>query len=207
MKYLKLFENFEDIDKICDEYGILGYTINTDGSIDVDGDVNLSGVWLTKLPIKFNHVSGDFKCNDNLLDTLDGSPKSVGGDFDCDDNDLTTLEGSPKSVGGNFDCSWNKLTTLEGSPKSTGGSFYCSYNKILTFEGAPNHVGAFYCSGNPIENIWDLFKDYSKVELLNDLDPIRGKDILMDRFNTFLSMIGKDEVENVKGLKGYNCIN
>jgi len=40
--------------------------------------------------------------------------------------------------------------------------------------------------------------------LLNDLDPIRGEDILMDRLNTFLSMIGLDEVESVKG---YNCIN
>jgi len=40
--------------------------------------------------------------------------------------------------------------------------------------------------------------------LLNDLDAIRDGDILMDRFNTFLSMIGKEEVERVKG---YNCIN
>ncbi len=39
MKYLKLFESFEDIDKICKKYSIKNYTINTDGSIDVDGDM------------------------------------------------------------------------------------------------------------------------------------------------------------------------
>ena len=115
---------------------------------------------------------------------------------------LKKLEGSPKSVGGDFDCKFNNLTTLEGSPKSVGGNFSCEDNKILTFEGAPNHVGGdFLCNGNPIYNIWDLFRDYTKVELLNDLDPIRDEDILMDRFNTFLSMIGKDEVENVDGYK------
>jgi len=184
MKYLKLFENFEDIHKICKEYDIKNYTINTDGSIDVDGSVYLCNYeGLTKLPLKFNNVSGH---------------------FNCDHNNLTTLGGSPKSVGGDFYCNFNNLTSLEGSPKSVGGYFNCRYNKILTFEGAPNNVGYFNCSDTPIFNIWYLFKDYSKVELLNDLDPIRGNDILMDRFNTFLSMIGLDEVESVEG---YNCIN
>jgi len=205
MKYLKLFENFEDIHKICREYGIKNYTINTDGSIDVDGNVNLSEMGLTKLPLKFNHVSGYFDCHHNKLTTLEGSPKSVGGYFNCSYNKLTKLDGSPERVDCDFYCSGNNLTTLEGSPKSVGGFFNCNNNEISTFEGAPNNVGiGFYCYDNPIENIWGLFEDYSKVELLNDLDPIRGKDLLMDRFNTFLSMIGKDEVENVEG---YNCIN
>ena len=71
-------------------------------------------------------------------------------------------------------------------------------------EQNPKYMTKKQYGDNPIKNIWDLFQDYSKVELLNDLDPIRGKDLLMDRFNTFLSMIGKDEVESVEG---YNCIN
>jgi len=147
----------------------------------------------------------DFYCDNNKLTSLEGGPKSVGRDFYCSENNLTTLLGSPKSVGRDFDCRENNLTTLEGSPKSVVRDFNCRYNKILTFEGAPNHVGGdFLCNGNPIYNIWDLFRDYTKVELLNDLDPIRDEDILMDRFNTFLSMIGKDEVESVKG---YNYIN
>ena len=226
MEYLKLFDDFEDIRKICRKYCILNYTINTDGTIDVDADVHLSRRGLTKLPLKFNHVSGNFWCGENELTTLEGSPQSVGGGFYCHNNQLTTLEFSPKSVVGDFWCIENDLTTLEGSPKSLNSDFYCSNNnlttlmggpksvvghftcldnKILTFEGAPNHVGRdFICDNNPIFNIWKLFRDYSKVELLNDLDPIRDGDILMDRFNTFLNMIGKDEVESVDG---YNCIN
>ena len=39
MKHLKLFENFEDIESICKKYNITNYTINVDGSIDVNGNV------------------------------------------------------------------------------------------------------------------------------------------------------------------------
>mgnify|MGYP000489434140 CR=1 FL=1 len=35
MRYLRLFESFEDIDEICRKYIIRNYTINLDGSIDV----------------------------------------------------------------------------------------------------------------------------------------------------------------------------
>ena len=53
MKYLKLFESFNDIDSICKRYGIENYTINEDGSIDVDGNVSLSSQGLTELPLRF----------------------------------------------------------------------------------------------------------------------------------------------------------
>ena len=39
MRYLKLFESFENIDKICKQYNIENYTINPDGTIDVDDNV------------------------------------------------------------------------------------------------------------------------------------------------------------------------
>jgi len=120
----------KDIHKICKKYGIKNYIINGDGSIDVDGDVDLSNKGLTKLPLKFNNVSGYFDCGFNKLESLEGAPQSLGGYFDCSYNRLTTLEGGPKSVGGHFYCSWNKLTKLEGAPQSVGGYFFCSYNPI-----------------------------------------------------------------------------
>jgi hypothetical protein len=99
----------EEIHRICEEYGIKNYTINVDGSIDVDGDVDLWSRGLSELPVKFNNVSGYFNCSWN---------------------DLTTLEGCPKSVGGNFNCSWNNLTTLDFAPKLLGGRFMCFSNPI-----------------------------------------------------------------------------
>ena len=55
------------ISLICEKYGITNYTINGDGSIDVDGDVNFYSKGLTELPLTFNKVSGYFSCANNQL--------------------------------------------------------------------------------------------------------------------------------------------
>src|SRR5574343_1878259 len=97
MKYLRLFESFEDIDKICKQYNISNYTINPDGSsIDVNDCVDLNQENLTKLPLKFNKVNGWFDCDDNKLTSLEGSPIEVNGDFYCNYNNLTSFEFVPK---------------------------------------------------------------------------------------------------------------
>jgi hypothetical protein len=161
MKYLKKWKLFESINKdeihdICKKYDITNYTINSDGTIDVDGDVDLSIKGLTKLPLRFNDVSGSFYCRYNKLTSLEGAPKSVGDFFSCENNKLTSLEGAPGSVGGGFDCSNNQLTSLEGAPQSVGGGFYCRYNKLTSLEGAPQSVGGeFYCKNNKIMSLKD----------------------------------------------------
>jgi hypothetical protein len=148
MNYLRSFN--ESIHSICKEYNITNYTINDDGSIDVDGSVSLYDFRLTKLPLKFRNVSGNFYCHNNQLTSLECAPTSVGGDFYCYNNLLTNLEGAPTSVGGNFYCYNNQLTSLEGAPRSIGGSF-------------------FLCSYNPIYKWWLKIKDKEKLEVFIDL--------------------------------------
>ena len=181
MKYLRLFESFEDIDEICKKYGIENYTINPDRSIDTN-DVYLSIKGLSKLPLKFNKVNGFFTCIWNYL---------------------TSLEGSPIEVNGNFYCHGNKLESFEFSPKIIRGQFDCSCNNIKTFEYFPSYVKSYFgCYGNPIYYVWKLFEDLTKIELLNDFDIFRDEDtdkpaIIMDRLNDFLLTIGEDPVEKV----------
>ena len=92
------------IEELCIKWNIENYTINDDGSIDVDGDIDISEDRFTNIsidvPLKFNKVTGDFVCRSNYLTTLEGSPKSVGGGFYCNDNELTSLKGSPEYIGG-----------------------------------------------------------------------------------------------------------
>ena len=146
------------------------YTINPDGSIDVDGEFDNNVSFdpsrssstklrykpskknkLTELPIKFNKVGGNFYCNNNELTTLEGAPKEVGGDFKCNENKLTSLEGGPVSVGGDFICRNNQLTSLQGAPKKVGGDFYCSRNELTSLVGCPEIIhGDFYCRENQI---------------------------------------------------------
>jgi hypothetical protein len=145
------------IDEICRKYGITNYIINDDGTIDVNGNVNLYFIRLGELPLRFNKVNGFFNCYDSKLNTLKGSPRWVGRDFNCGYNNLTSLEFSPEYVGGRFVCSNNDLTDLMGSPKEVGGDFYCAGNQNLTNpKGASEKIGKeLYCINTPLSSIFD----------------------------------------------------
>jgi hypothetical protein len=205
MKYLRIpptirpqtFEGFQtesEVAKICDEYGIRNWTLNSEGLVDVNSSVNLDldlvrhDKELTKLPLKFGEVTGYFS---------------------CDSNKLTSLEGSPHTVSGGFFCNHNQLTSLEGCPHTVGGNFSCGSNNLTSFEGVQKIGGNFNCNGNPLKSVWDLINpDDNKwndqvMELFTDYDCIRGTDLIIDRFNDFLEEIGKSTVDKVGG---YNNI-
>lgn len=48
MKHLNFYTNFK-IQYLCKKYNITNYKINKDGTIDVDGDVDLSCVGFERL--------------------------------------------------------------------------------------------------------------------------------------------------------------
>jgi hypothetical protein len=56
-----------------------GTVEQSDGTVDVNGDVNMSEMNLTKIPVKFGKVTSDFYCENNQLISLEGAPQSVGG--------------------------------------------------------------------------------------------------------------------------------
>jgi hypothetical protein len=194
MKYLKRFnESIEDIDSICRKYRITNYTINQDGSVDVDGDVYLSYKKLTRLPLKFGKVGGGFFCYNNKLTTLEGCPKTVGGSFWCYNNQLTTLEGGPTEVvGGSFYCYNNQLTTLEGGPTKVGGDFSCSNNQLTTLEVCPKTVGCdFSCYNNQLTIInWDDVYTLNPISFNLESNPIFEVYRIFPDFKTF-----KDSLE------------
>ena len=143
-------------EEICEKYGIKNYTINPDGSIDVNGRVDLSDKGLVEIPILFNRVSRDFDCGFNKLTSLKGSPRWIGGNFECDHNRLTSLEFSPDYVGSGFFCGNNDLTDLVGSPKEVGGEFDCISNKLYNPKGCSEKIGKrLICSYTPLSSIFD----------------------------------------------------
>jgi hypothetical protein len=149
-----IFENYNEIVKICKRYDIKNYHINLDGTVDVAGDVDLHKKRLKELPLKFGRVTGYFYCSTNQLTSLVGAPKEVGGWFSCSYNQLATLEDSPKEVGGYFNCSNNQLTSLEGATKEVDDDFHCYDNKLTTLEGAPKEVGGnFFCNLNELTSL------------------------------------------------------
>ena len=146
------------ISLICKKYGINNYTINPDGSIDVNGSVNLYNKGLTELPLTFNKVSGDFFCGRNNLTSLKGCPRWIGDDFYCRYNDLTSLEFSPDYVGGDFSCELNYLTD-NYCIAEIGGGFYTSLKQD----------GLIINEYNRVTNYKEFQKLYKRKLILNDI--------------------------------------
>lgn len=148
--------SIEEIHLICGKYNIRNYTINSDGSIDVEGDVNLVKKNLKEIPLKFNKVSGY---------------------FDISFNRLTSLEGSPREVYSYFDCSSNLLTTLIGSPDKVHQYFYCTYNKLKSLEGMGiiNDVIKYFLHYNPLESLDGYDGDLNKLECFYKKKLVRKK--------------------------------
>ena len=93
-------------------------TKNKDGTINVNGAVDLSYQKLKQLPLKFNKINGDFNCSDNQLTSLEGAPKEITGDFYCNSNDLNDLSYIPNLIHGDFICYHNNVKFTEDQVKS-----------------------------------------------------------------------------------------
>ena len=143
------------ISLICEKYNITNYTVNPDGSIDVNGDVFLWNRELTELPLVFNKVTGNFDCDYNNLTSLKGCPRWVGGCFSCNINQLTSLEFSPDYVGGSFDCYTNQLTD-NYYDMEIGGYFYTSLEQDGLTEHNYNEWRKLYKRKQILNQIFDI---------------------------------------------------
>jgi hypothetical protein len=205
---IKLYESFrteQEIADLCSKYNIENYQIRDDGSIDVDGNVDLHGRLgdLKKLPLTFNEVGGYFYCTKNNLTTLEGCPKVVRGFFNCSWNKLTSLEHSPKIVEGSFYCYDNhSITTLEGLENTYIEGLdvrFCS--KLYSLIGFPKKVDDFDCGDTPIYPIYDTFIqecDYDTMWRFNRFGVIYTDGVNWfidyDNLGKFLRSVGKDEI-------------
>lgn len=195
MKYLKDYKLFEsnesEIHALCKKYGIENYTINPDGTIDVEG-VNLYNNELTKLPLRFNKVTGGFYCKYNQLTSLLGAPSSVGGNFDCRNNELTSLEGAPDRVGASLRCENNKIMNIDGLLCKSFQIIYLGNNPVFDV------VGKWINSDNNEE----------LIEYFIDLDVIQGDKVIMERLKAFHEEMGLEmEIDFKEVEKYYTIIN
>ena len=189
------------IDYICKKYDIKNYTINDDGTVDVDGDVNLNYSGLTKLPLKFGKVTGYFTCADNKINSLEGSPYWVGGYFTCSYNNIKSLKGCPKYIGGSFSCSYNQLKTLEGGPETVLLDYYCRNNQLINFKGFPDDFDRYSnFDGNIINNILTNIpsdKENKFIYWCNEFDAIDDNgEVIPERMEEVYNKLGLEYNED-----------
>jgi len=144
----------DDIRRWLLKHGVRDFHILKDNSVKVQGDVNFSKKLenLSKLPLRFHEVTGDFDISDNVLVTLEGSPKRVGGSFLAYKNELTSLKGGPIEVGCNFIILRNNITSLEYSPLKVKEDYICSHNPLKSLVGIVD-VGGNIFTNLFIENL------------------------------------------------------
>ncbi len=149
----------------------LHYKINSDMSVDVQGYVNLNDTELQHIPINFNHIQGDFSCDDNNLTSLFGCPKAVTGSFYCHGNKLTTLEHGPTQVGRTYDCSNNPLLSLDHAPSIIHQALYCTdLNSNISFSNVHkifSNVGRVQIPMKPHKGLimWILIPQIRNISL------------------------------------------
>jgi hypothetical protein len=111
------------------------------GIVNVQGDVQLRmDSLVTKLPVSFGTVTGNFWCIRAKLLTLKGAPRTVGRDFWCYENDLKSLAGAPDHVGGELDVRFCSLKNFVGAPAHVGGDFFARRNPVESLDGLPDHI-------------------------------------------------------------------
>lgn len=138
--------NKEDISRWLGKHGIKSFEILPNNSVNVKGSVKLSDKLanLSKLPLSFNEVEGDFDISNNELISLEGCPKVVHGDFLAFKNELTSLKGGPKEVTGSYIILKNNISSLKFSPSVVKEDYICSHNPLKDLDGINTVEGSIF---------------------------------------------------------------
>jgi len=197
MKYVKSYKIFEsiddqflktykDVERWLIDYGIVDYTINSDLTVDVNGEVHLDGEDLKFLPVQFGKIR-DY--------------------FFIDNNDLKSLKGCPIEIKGEFSCSGNKIYNLDGFPKNIGTTIFFDKNPISNFFKL---IKWKYVENDSAFSISDKMKSDNRfkkfIEYLIEYNVIINNTIHISRLKDALYMIDEDENFDYKKLytlKGY----
>lgn len=127
------------------QHGVENFTIDpATGVVDVDGNVIMDIDHVTKLPVKFGTVTGNFDIGGSNINTLEGCPHTVGKSFNCSHTDITSFDHAPQQVGRGFIAGQlDKLTTLRGLPRIVPGVLDLSgRTKIQNLEGISEKIGS-----------------------------------------------------------------
>jgi hypothetical protein len=203
----------------------------------IGGDLIVNNNEIESFEFLPGNINGSLYCNNNKIKSFKNAPRFIRKNFHCNNNEFTSFEYAPRLVGEehsfgfaeySFDCSYNQISSFYNMPigcqiinisnNKISSLYYsrrcgildCDNNNIVSFDGAPQHIDVFYCKGNPIYPIWDLFHDWSKVYLFNKLEIIRYDIIIsedkyhieaknpyikLNRLDYFLTLIGKEKCD------------
>lgn len=138
------------------------------GNVILSDKKDENGNQLTKIPIKFEKVLGNFICKNMGLTSLNNSPTTVSGDFDCSNNSLKNLIGGPEYVYGTYYAMNNVIESLKGM--YTVNNVNISNNKLTNLDsgGGKQHNLLITGNGNFSNNIINNME--SNIDIYGELN-------------------------------------
>ena len=138
------------------------WKIGSGGIVDVQGNVDMSGLNLTEIPVKFGNVSHRFDCINNKLTTLKNCPDYCE-IFNCSYNNLTTIDFIP-NIKETFHFTNNKLSTFFKNIKEEDFPYwdYVEWDYVLS-----EYPFLITTCKNYVDVEWfkSLVKEYPKTKL------------------------------------------
>ena len=132
--------------------------ISDDGVVSLERSIvnlnysfrTLEGKVISRLPIKFGEVKGNFEVRRSGLRSLEGCPHTVGGNFRCGRNPIKSFKGGPTKVDRSYHADYcPSLRRLDGAPNEINDEFSVYNSGIFSFVGGPQKIGfleASFCS-------------------------------------------------------------
>lgn len=198
------------IEEFCEKYKIDNYTLNSDGSIDIDGEVNVFNKLKEKeLPIEINKVTGTFDASFTNLTTLKGCPKEVGRSFFVVNCDLNTSEYLPEYVEHVLDLSHNQLTEISlTGVKKIGRLLNLSGNKITELYGITGMKEdlAIGLNETPVGSLYK-FETIHEVNIFNMLKIINGNQLDLRRLRYFFTLVEEKDPFKIEDIDSFYKIN
>lgn len=197
MNYIVERNTYADVNNICQELGIYGWTIRPDGLLDVEGNVFINSKTHPKrnfdtIPLDFGKVTGHFCIIHTDLSSLKGCPIEVGTDFEVSHNKLTSLKYGPKIVGRAYSCADNNITSLRYCPTKIKDAFFCQENKLSNLLYAPQVANRFVCFDNNFPEELRVISDKMDKEYADERNRIlRGIVEYQEEYSIWNKKTGK----------------
>ena len=190
MKMLPFIKDKKFIQEWLDYYEIKNYTIQDDGTVDVDGNVYIHGRKLTDIMVKFGKVTGDFIIIKTELSNMNNLPT------DCphivlDDNNIRTIKNIPYNC---WDLSLNdnKIDFMPNLQEYDNLQIlHLAHNKIEKISPTHPNLLVFYIDNNKLTNLKNYPKklDLSNAGIVSSIrnNPLVSLKNLPVDFNDFVT--------------------
>lgn len=216
MKYLRAFnENVESVESLCKKYiddyiyygeythrksmekGDLSYSINSDDTVNINGQITLNVD--DKIPFKINRISTLFLKGD--IKTLDNSPNEVTFAFNIGGcRNITSFENGAKRIGTFFHLGGLKIDNFTDLPRPLKEEYQITTSDMYMRELFSVIFKPKYTSSGKENGYYIIDNEVcDNIEIFTDFDPIRpNNEYSLSRLNQYFEQIGHRPIKELK---------